>query len=99
VTSSDEEEKTICRVYAEFGALATKGEQSILTAVARIRSSIIRNGGTAKTRSGTNDPTGNGGTSSLLFPQCANVLRQTAAWQKISKLERDRIERDLLTLP
>lgn len=95
---NDEEEISISRQYAEFCSVATKSEQSILIALARVRNSIIRNSDVAKPPDQLERQARNLEAISLLFPQYAHILRQTAAWKKISQPERDRIERELLTL-
>lgn len=93
--STRDEEILISQSYAEFRSVATNGERSILLAVARVRNSVIRNSNPAEVQAGKRQVISMG----FLFPQCAHILRQTAAWAKISERERKRMERELLALP
>lgn len=93
--STHDEEILITQTYAEFSSFATKGEHSILVAVGRIRNSLIRQAGSVEAEDRSAKLT----SRTALFPQYANILRQTEAWQKISAPEKARMEQELLTLP
>ena len=97
--SNDEEATIISRTHAEYSSVATNGEKSILIALARVRSSILRNAGLSKTGPKPAGEAKKFGAIGLLFPEYAHILRQTIAWGKISEHERGRMERELLTLP